>query len=389
MKVLMILESEFPYDERVEKEALTLIKEGYDVEILAFSLSAKSSSAIYKGIKVYSPFLPKLIYKFYPAFCILPFYRWYRMWQLHKMAPSTSYNFIHVHDLPMSKMGYLLKKKFNAKLICDQHEFYSNWIGRTAHMKSFAGRIINFLSKWEKYERKYLSLADLVITVSDNLREIYIRLHGIDENKIISVPNTPLQKDIEVASADLGLKEKYKNRFVLFYGGMIDILRGIDLMINALPLIREKIPEVLVVLAGRIRRGCDPLGMAKSLGVEDQVEYVGFLKPEELRAYIAESSMCFATLPADSIEINNTIITKIYQYAALSKPILVGKAQMMKDFVNKYDLGLAANEKDPADIARVVCEIKEKLSSFTFKVPEQIMFWEYTSVILPEMYGKI
>jgi len=389
MKVLMLLEGEFPPDERVEKEALTLLNAGYEVEIFALSFKKKTHIEYYKGIKVYSPLVPKLVYKFFPALLVFPLYYWFRKQQYRRTVNRFDYGFIHVHDLPMSRMGFWLKRKCRAKLICDQHEFYSNWIGRTAHMQTFAGRIILLFSRWNRYERKYLNRADTVITVSENLRRIYIKTHGLNETKVISVPNTPLKKELESLPPDLGLKGKYKDRFVLFYGGMIDILRGIDLIIKSLPLIRKDIPGVLVVLAGRIRRGSDPLAVARNYGVEDLVEYVGFLRPDELRAYIDASSVCFATLPADSIEINNTIITKIYQYAAASKPILTGRAEMMRQFVERYNLGMSADEKDPQNIAETILSMRERLDTFTFNVPAEEMFWEYTSLPLVSLYKQL
>jgi len=192
MKVLMLLEGEFPPDERVEKEALTLLSSGYQTEIFALSFSENNKVENYKGIKVYAPYVPKLVFKFFPAILVFPLYYWFRKMQFRKIVNQYDYQFIHVHDLPMSRMGFWLKKKCGAKLICDQHEFYSNWIYRTAHMKTIQGRIIGFLSRWESYERKYLNKADLVVTVSENLRQLYIKLYNINGDKVISVPNTPL-----------------------------------------------------------------------------------------------------------------------------------------------------------------------------------------------------
>jgi len=88
------------------------------------------------------------------------------------------------------------------------------------------------------------------------------------------------------------------------------------------------------------------------------------------------------------LEINNTIITKIYQYVSVRKPILTGQAKMMRDFIVKYNLGLAANEKDPVSIAETVLEMKGRLDSFTFEVPDNIMYWEYTSLQLLRKYNE-
>lgn len=379
MRVLMILESEFPPDDRVEKEALSLIDAGFVVDIFALSFCRKSQFQNYKGISVYSPYMPKLIYKFSPAILVFPLYYWFRRWQVCKILKIESYSYIHVHDLPMSKLGYWLQRKCKGKLVCDQHEFYSNWIGRTAHMQTISGKIIGRLGNWSKFERKFLQKADLIITVSQNLRILYIDLYNLDENKIISIPNTPLRKEVSKFVLDNAIIDKYKDRFVIFYGGMIDILRGIDLVIKSIPYVLDEIPDILFLLAGRVRRNCDPMKLAMELGVTNHVEYVGFLKPEELMSYMAASKICFAASPADSIEVNNSISTKIYQYIYAQKPVLVGRAKMMKDFVLKYNLGLSANEKDPVDIATTIIRMKNQLSGFSFEVPEEEIYWEHTS----------
>jgi glycosyltransferase involved in cell wall biosynthesis len=379
MRVLMILEGEFPTDERVEKEALTLIEAGFDVDIFALSFSKKDLYQNYRGISVYSPYIPKIIYKFSPAILVFPLYYWFRHWQISEIVKTKSYSYIHVHDLPMSKLGYRLSRKYGGKFICDQHEFYSNWIGRTAHMQTLLGKIIGWSGNWSKFERKFLRKADLVITVSQNLRALYIDLYDIDEDKIISVPNTPLKKEVSRFVINNEIVEKYQDRFVIFYGGMIDILRGIDLVIKSIPYVLHDIPDILILLAGRIRRNCDPVKLASELGVTKHVEYVGFLKPEDLMSYMAASKICFAASPADSLEVNNSISTKIYQYLYARKPVLVGRARMMRDFVLKYNLGLSADEKDPIDIAKTIIKMKNQLSGFSFEVPEEEIYWEHTS----------
>ena len=89
-------------------------------------------------------------------------------------------------------LALYFKKKYNSKLICDQHEFYSNWIDKTAHMNTILGKIISRMSDWEKYERRYLNLADIVITVAKPLELNYIEKYNI--KNIITVPNTPTKR---------------------------------------------------------------------------------------------------------------------------------------------------------------------------------------------------
>lgn len=76
---------------------------------------------------------------------------------------------IHIHDLPLTNIGVKMKRKYEIKLVCDQHEYYSNLIVQTTH----------------------LNKADLVITVEEPLQKEYINKVRVKKEHIITLPNTP------------------------------------------------------------------------------------------------------------------------------------------------------------------------------------------------------
>jgi len=192
MNILMVLEKEFPPDERVEKEAYSLSLAGNRIIIACYTLTDKPRIEDFKYFKVIRKPISKLIYKSSAASLLLPFY--FRFWKkyLVRIIEDEKINIIHIHDLPLTKTGYKLRNRYGLKLVCDQHEYYSNWIIHTAHYNTFIGKIIRRLSNWSKYEEKYLRTADLVITIEEPLRKVYIDKIKINPDKIIKIPNTPL-----------------------------------------------------------------------------------------------------------------------------------------------------------------------------------------------------
>ena len=74
MKVLMLLDEEFPPDSRVEKEAISLIEEGFDVSIACYTRKGLPAYQQYKGIHVWRMPISKFMYKMSAACLILPFY---------------------------------------------------------------------------------------------------------------------------------------------------------------------------------------------------------------------------------------------------------------------------------------------------------------------------
>jgi glycosyltransferase involved in cell wall biosynthesis len=390
MNILMVLEKEFPPDERVEKEAYSLALAGNKIIIACYTFTDKPQIEDLEHFRVIRKPVSKLIYKSSAAILLLPFY--FRFWEkyLARIIEDEKINIIHIHDLPLTKTGYKLCNKYGLKLVCDQHEYYSNWIIHTAHYNTFIGKIIKRLSDWKKYEEKYLNKAALVITVEEPLRKEYIDKIKINPDKIIKIPNTPLRRVFNTGNIKQNIVNNYKNNYVIFYAGGIDILRGIDMVINALPIIKNNIPNIKFVLAGQIQKGFDLIYYAKKNNVDELISFIGWVHVEDLPSYIFASKICVFTPPVNREEINKTIATKIYQYASMGKPILVSQAELMKQFVEINKLGYSvSNYKEFAD--KVIYLYNNpleynRISENCLNVSEKY-HWELTAKPLIEFYS--
>jgi glycosyltransferase involved in cell wall biosynthesis len=378
MKILMILASSFPPDSRVEKEAISLAEEGHEVHILCYLKQGQKKTEHTKHYKVHrlacSDFF---VNKLSALALIIPSYfnKW--KYEIEKLNDRYSFEAIHVHDLPLSKVGYYFKKSYGCKLICDQHEFYSDWIKKTAHMNTLQGRLAGLLSDWEKYERKYLNLADLVITVSEPLKENYIKKYGLDNNQIITIPNTPTKTIYNKSNINSKIVQEFNSYYIIFYAGGIDILRGIDTAIAALNKIKAEIPNVRLLLCGKIVKPYNPFKTAKAHKVEDLVIFKGWVDENDLPSYIAASNICFFTPPVNRDEINKTIATKVYQYAIMSKPVIVSDAKMMKEFVELNNLGISIQSDNADQFAEAVLKIYRDGMSINYR-SSGLFFWEET-----------
>ena len=355
----MLLNEEFPPDSRVQKEATSLISDGHIVTIACYTRKKIATDETFHGIEIRRMSISNLSYKLSAACLVVPIYFWFWESFISKIVAGNKPDVIHVHDLPLTKVGYYFKRKLGCKLICDQHEYYSDWIVHTAHMNTILGKLVKFLGNWKRYEKKYLKKADLVITVADPLREKYIEKYNIKEDKIITIPNTPSFDIYNKENIKSEIIERFRNDFLLFYAGGIDILRGIDTAIKALPLLRQNIPNIKLLLAGKIIKPYNPFETARAVGVESLLKFEGWVLEEDLPSYISASSVCFFTPPSNRDEINNTIATKIYQYATMGKPIITSNAKMMKDFIENNNLGFSINEGDHSAFAAAVLKCRD------------------------------
>lgn len=389
MKILMVLTSHFPPDSRVEKEAISLAEAGHELHILCY---AKDQEPLYEKYNQFTVHRFKANHSFKNKISALAliFPLYFSVWKKQMLKLHKKYNFdaYHIHDLPLSKTGYYFKRRYGTKLICDQHEFYSNWIIKTAHMNTPLGKMVGFMSKWEKYERKYLSLSDMVITVAEPLRENYIEKYGLNQNKLITVPNTPSKKIYNTNNIDNRILENFKSDFIIFYAGGIDILRGIDTAIVALKQIKKEIPNVKLLLCGRIVKPYDPFETAKKYDVQDLIIFKGWIDENEIPSYIAASDVCFFTPPANRDEINKTIATKIYQYAIMNKPVIVSEAKMMKEFVEENNLGISIHSQNADEFYKAVIKIYNNEIAFK-KMKDDSWIWENTVKPLISKYNSL
>lgn len=394
----MILEIDFPPDDRPEKEALSLIEAGYEVFLLCFTWSNKPLSENYKNINISRFKINRQIFKKLSAVhLILPFYG--RIWKKHieKFVTDNRINILHVHDLPLTSIARSVAEKYGCKLVFDQHEYWSNWVVNTAHYNTPVGKIVKAMSNWKKYEKRNLQNADLVITVSEPLRKCYIRDVEIDEDKIITVPNTPSRKIFENSRIDETIIQRYSNNFVLFYAGAIDILRGIDLIINSLPELEKIIPNIKFVIAGRIARSSDPILMAREKKVEHLVDFLGWLDISALPSYLKAADICVFTPHPASDEIENTIATKIYQYLIAGRPIITSQVKMMRDFVVNNKLGFSVDSKSKEEFIDAVKTIFNNYENISGEVKknrdlllsQKNIFWDQTTQIMIDRYKQL
>ena len=394
MKVLMILEREFPPDDRVEKEAYSLLEAGHMVHIACFTMEGRPTHEIREGYHIFRKRMSGFIYKSGALILLLPLY--FRFWRpfIRKLMEENQYDALHIHDLPLARLGFELKKRHPIKLILDQHEYYSDWINQTAHYNTLPGKIVRFLSNWKTYEKYYLSRADLVITVESPLKEIYRDVIGIPEEKIRSVPNTPRKSVFNFRNIRKDIIEKYDDRFVLLYIGGLDKLRGLDLAFRALQQLKEHLPNILLLLVGPPSKYFDISLKISQYQLQGYVEWVPFQPIEILPSYIVASHVCLFTPELNREEIHRTIATKIYQYVVMGKPVIVTRGRFMQQFVESNHLGYAVDDSDPKEFIRHVIRLAdhpELLQQFRERALEvsEKYYWEVTVQPLVQYYDSL
>ncbi|MEA1896640.1 MAG: glycosyltransferase family 4 protein [Bacteroidota bacterium] len=351
VKILMVLEGSFPPDERVEKEAISLINYGFDVHIACYSFQERGrTSKNHMGIKVHTKFINSFTYKASIGCLNFPFY--FSFWKkfIWKLQDEEGFKAIHIHDLQLGRIGWKFKKYFKLPFILDLHENFPALLDASLHIQKFPGKLFYSSQQWNTYEKESISNCDHVLTVVEEMRDRIINI-GIPENKIIVVPNTPEISQLKTFSG-----QPDKEFITLFYSGGLTIHRGLQVVIEALPFLTEKYPKLRLWIVGAGSFLKILKQQVKQLELEGMVFFLGFKSQDQMFELLTKSDI--ALIPhLKSIQTDNSSPNKLYQYLYYNKPIVCSDCNSLKRILGESDSGFIYKSDSPEDFIEQLSKI--------------------------------
>ena len=344
-KILMLLQSEFPPDIRLEKEIKSLADGGYELILLCNQYDASRNAPFPEVIieRLKAHFRKKSLNKIinFPLFLNPRFIiKAINIFQKHKP------NFIHAHDLPMAPLGLMLGKLYKKPVIFDMHENYPQAL-KAFDKKGF----FNFLFKNYRLasllEKKILKHVDKVLVV---IEENKIRLvnEGLDENKVEVVSNTvdfnTFNYKYEAADEDF----KVNDKFLAAYSGGVSPDRGLETPVRALKYFKSKLPNFMMMIIGDGPSIPILKSIAQADGTEGFLKFIKWPGHQNLIKYLNFADVLMIPQPANDF-INTTIPHKLFEYMLIGKPVIVSDASPLKRIVNETASGevfQSNNEKD-------------------------------------------
>lgn len=220
------------------------------------------------------------------------------------------------------------------------------------------------VSRFPEYEnsqafKQGLALEGLVATSADRLYVISEQLSryvqerwGVDPQKISLLPNCIDPHKFKVPEPSL-IQSK-----TIGYAGSLIGYEGLDLLLEAVAILRAKnvLLEVQIVGDGEARSDLEKL--SARLGLSQQVKFLGRMTPIEARNVIARCALvCLPRKPFKVCKIVTPI--KLVEALALAKPVVVPDLPVFRDELTMYSghsAGMFFKAGDSEDLARVLAE---------------------------------
>lgn len=239
-----------------------------------------------------------------------------------------------------------------------------------------------------KFERKSLVLynlarrteikayqeCDVLVCVSEVLKERLVQEAGISDEKILVVPNG--------VDTDLINPEKYPPKylfdgFTIGFVGTLDAWQGLDLLINALDSLKKEtgmVVNLVVIGDGPMQEKWENL--THQLGLTSQVRFVGRLPQIEVLPILAGCDVGYlGHLDLQGRKVYRSPL-KLYEYMGMGKPVLTPILEDTQILVHEGKTGFFFQENNLEEIKQSIIRAyksRDQLAEMGRKAREEIV----------------
>ena len=323
---IVIVDNDLSTDQRVHKTCLTLQKCGYWVVELGRLLP--------ESLPLERPYFvlrKKLHFRSGPLFYAELNIRFFFY------LLSANVDLIFANDLDTLPAAFLAAKLRNKKLIYDTHEYFTETpeIARRPIIKAI----------WGFIENNTFPYLENVITVNESIAKLYSDKY---HKKIKVCRNIPLSKKPTnlITKSDLGIPENHK---IILYQGALNIGRGLEWMLNAMPLIENA--TLLIIGDGDISEQLK--NQTINLQIEDKVIFLGKIDTTKLINYTQLADIGLCLLENNGLNYYHALPNRVFDYLYAGVPILATRFPEISNIVETYKTGKLIDCYEPIYLAQI------------------------------------
>ena len=349
-KIIMILYSYYPQDPRPRREIEALIEGGHKVDLICLRREDQIKREKVFGCNVYRVNLQrsrssKLKYiQLYLGFTIRSFF------VLNWLYIQNHYDAVHAHNMPdFLVFPAIIPKLLGAKIILDLHDPSPEML-MTIFNRGGDSRLLKTIRWIEKISIKF---SDVVITTNKAFLETFAA-RGCPRNKIKIIMNSPQTSVFEKYTNNATIKPR-EDKFILMYHGFIAERHGLDTLVKALDMLRNKIPNLEMIVCGYGEYTSKFLEDVKNANLEGILNFIGEVTIDKIAEIIPRADVgIIPNKVTPFTEIN--FPTRIFEYIINKKPAVVPYTRGISDYFNQDEIFYfrAGNEND---LCRVILDI--------------------------------
>lgn len=334
----MVVHAYYEGDARVRRYAESLVSHGHQVDVLALRARDKPKREQLRGVEVHRLPLSRrrggtLRYLFE--------YLWFTLLCGLLLAKRClRYDVVHVHNMPdFLVFAAFWPRVFGKKVVLDVHDLMPE-----VYCSKFKTSI-RHPGIWPIRLQEWLShrFASACVFATERFRQGAIARGTVKESNSIACMNaadtTLFDRDVHPWRGP-----ERPGDFVMLYLGTVSHRHGVDQCVRVLPLVRDKIPGIKLLIHCKLSEGeGQPLqelkDIAKELQVEDLLKIGPPLPLQEVPAAMSRASVGVFT-PHMDVHIDMALSLKVPEFIAMDVPVVSVRTSIMKSLVTEDEVML-------------------------------------------------
>jgi len=282
------------------------------------------------------------------------------------------------NDLDTLLPNYLISKLKGIPIVYDSHEYFTE-VPELVNRKHIQ-KVWKFIEGWI-----FPKLKD-VITVNDSIAGLFEKDYGI---RPAVVRNIPRSINTVVVSSRLLLSLPEDKPILLLQGSGINVDRGAEELIEAMPFIKDAI--LLIIGGGDVIERLKQ--MTLQLDIADRVIFKPRMPYAEMMKYTAVADLGLTLDKSTNLNYKFSLPNKLFDYILAGIPVLSSSLPEIEKIIVRYNIGDFIEKHDSEHIAEKINHIlsnqgimMEWKNNCSFAA--QKLTWENEESVLKNIYSK-
>lgn len=271
-------------------------------------------------------------------------------------------DFFYANDTDTLPANFLASKIRNKKLIFDAHELFPE-------IPELQNRPL-IKKIWLLIENLIFPHLKTSFTVCQSIADYYAGKYNIKMHVIRNVPH--FQKKTRK-------KLHFNNHKIILYQGALNIGRGLEWVIDAMPYIEDAV--FYIIGDGDIREQL--VQRVKKLNLQSRVYFHGKVPGNELQSYTSSADIGLCLLENKGLSYYYSLPNRIFSYLHAGVPVLASPFPEIEQIVEKHHTGVLTIEYEPLKLAHIINEmLHHPIDTTHFEALSKKMCWEEEEKIL-------
>lgn len=316
--------------------------------------------------------------------------------KLKELNAEKPFDIIHA-NLPLVP-SFAIPDNVAKAIVCAVH---STWKGEALVTKQDNPKELNpneksmlrFNFMLRKYEKKLMKRSNALIAVSKYTVDELTDLYGIDKNKIhviyngVDIERFKPRPNRDELRKEFGLK---KEKVVLFVGRLYH-RKGLETLLESVPPVLKEFNNVKFVISGTgFKQKEESLkNLAKQLGIEDHVKFLGYVPDDKLPLLYSASDIF--VLPA----IYENFPFAILEAQSTALPVISTKVGGIPEFLVDTENGFLIDPGDTKQLTQKVLtllqspELAKQMGDHGRKLIEEKLDWRIITGQVIDLYHQL